>query len=414
MKKFILAGLFCLSINSLISQVTLKNSGTNNLNVAICYYENSTGWTTKGWYIIEANSEKVIYNYNQFSNSNFYYCATIKDCDLGYYGDQPLYVNKRDAFVISNADRNLQYENPLIGQLKFRKVNLKGLPSVTIELTPKNLTCNGKKQGKWIIALDKEGDYAEKMEDAVFSREITFDSDRPVGWCKDYFPDGKVKAEFKLISYNPVIYDGKCVWYNQDGTIEKEIIYKNGSPAKETAYGSSGIEDTKQASYEVVELPVQNFYINSTSNETWKGGKSKVVYPVILPENTVEWYYEFTASRDEDEVRVNSGKFSLASQLSSLFDKTGLLKASVNMFTAPPGANYCDIYLIGRSDYNNFLNDQSYSHYSIGTRENFKSGIVQVSGLSSLKNPILGIKNRDSFYGIHVSVQVVAIVSKLE
>lgn len=412
-KGFLTVLFFTFSLVS-IGQVIIKNSGTSNLNVAYCYYDNSTGWTTKGWYIVEAKTEKPIYNFTQFNNPNFYYCATIEDCDRGYFGDFPLFVNRKTAFTIPNADKNLEYTNPLIDKINFRQVNLKGKTTFTIELTPQNLTCYGQKQGKWTLLIDRDGDYAEKKEDAVYFREITFDKGRPIGWCKDYYSDGKVKAEFKLLNENPVTYDGRCIWYNQDGTVQKEVSYKNGTPVKETAYGSSGATETKEVQYEAVELPVQNFFINSTSNETWKGGKSKTVYPVSLPENTVEWYYEFTASRDEAEMKSNAKQFSLASQLTSLVDKTGILKTSVNMFTAPPGANNCNVYLIDRNEYNNFLSSESFKYYTIGTRTNYKSGIVQVRGLSSISNPMIAIKNPDGYYGIHVSVQVVAIVSKLE
>lgn len=414
MTKFFLTALCFVSSFFSIGQVVIKNSGSSNLNVAICYFDNSTGWTTKGWYTVEAKTEKPIYNYTQFSNPNFYYCATIADCDRGYYGDLPLFVNRKNAFTIPNADKNLEYTNPLIEKIKFRKVNLKGRTSYTIELTPQNLTCYEQLQGKWTFTLDKDGEYAEKKEDAVYYREITFDKGRPIGWCKDFYADGKVKAEFKLLNHNPVTYEGKCVWYKQDGTIEKEVNYKNGSPTKETAYGSSGITATKEVRYETIELPVQNFYVNSTSNETWKGGSSKTIYPVSLPENTVEWYYEFTASRDEAEMKLNAKQFSLAAQLTSLMDKTGILKASINMFTAAPGGNNCNVYLIDRSQYNNFLAGEGFKHYPTGTRTNYNSGIVQVRGLSSIRSPMIGIKNPDGYYGIHVSIQVVAIVSKLD
>lgn len=414
MKKLFLSLFsFVLSL-VVIGQVIVKNTGTNNLNIAYCYYDNNTGWTTKGWFVVEAKTEQKIFNLNQTSNPNFYYCATIADCDRGYYGDLPLFVNKKNAFTIPNADKNLVYNNPLIEKLNFRKINLKGKTIHAIELAPQNMTCYEQKHGKWTLPLDKYGDFAEKKEDAVYYREITFDKGRPIGWCKDFYPDGKVKAEFKLINDNPLVYDGKCTWYKEDGSIEKEINYKNGSPQKETAYNSSGVTQTKVVKYEAVELPIQNFYINSTSNETWRGGNSKSVYPVLLPENTVEWYYEFTASRNEVEMKSNAKQFSLATQLTSMVDQSGILNASVNMLTAPPGANICNVYLIDNKAYDNFIAGKNFEHYSIGTRTNFKSGIVQVRELASIAKPIIAIKNPDGYYGIHVSVQVVAIVAKLD
>ncbi len=413
MIRFFFAGFFIIISFFSIGQVIIKNSGSSDLNVAICYFDNSTGWTTKGWYLVEAKTEKPIYNYTRFDNMNFYYCATIAYCDRGYFGDFPLFVNRKDNFTIPNADKELEYTNPLIEKTNFNYLNLKGRTTYTVEMTPQNLTCYDQLQGKWVFSLDKDGDYAEKKEDAIYYREVTFDKGQAIGWGKDFYADGKVKAEFKLLKYKPVIYDGKCVWYYRDGTIEKEIVYQNGNPIKATAYSSTGISEIREAHYETIKFPVQNFYVNSTSNETWKGGSSKTVYPVLLPEGTVEWYYEFTASRDESEMKTNAEQFSLETQLINLVDKTGILKATVNMFTSAPGGNICNVYLIDETGYNNFLDGVDFKYYPIGTRTNYKSGIVQVRGLNSIISPMIGIKNPDLSFGIHVSLQIVAVVSKI-
>jgi hypothetical protein len=45
-------------------------------------------------------------------------------------------------------------------------------------------------------------------------------------------------------------------------------------------------------------VSLTEFYINSGSNSTFKGGKSRVTFPVLLPPNTVQWYYEFSTYRD--------------------------------------------------------------------------------------------------------------------
>ncbi len=413
MHKLVLL-LLLLKANIFFGQVIVNNTGTSNLNVAICYFDSLNGWTTKGWYKVEAGKQKTVFNTRQLSNTNFYYYAEIADCNRGYVGETPLFVNTKDAFTISNANKEATYNNPNIKKYKFLLVNLKEKKEFVINLNPTNLICNGQKHGKWAFDLDKYGDYVEKKEDAIYKREITFENGKPIGWCKDYYPDSTLKAEFKLLSHNPLGYDGKCTWYNSEGKIEKEIIYKNGSPIKETATNESGEIEIKEVKYETVVLPVQQFFLNSKSNETWKGGKTNTVYPVTLPENTVEWYYEFTSSRVKSEMEDNSMKFSIAAQLGSLVDKTGILKTSVDLLKPVPGANICNIYLLDYNEYRNFSEGKVFKHFPIGTRTNYKSGIVQIRNLNTLKNPIIGIKNPDSFHGIHVSVQVVAIVSKFE
>ncbi|MDB5198753.1 MAG: hypothetical protein JWO92_716 [Chitinophagaceae bacterium] len=412
--KFSLITILMLVFSGIISaQVIFKNTGWSKVRIAICYYNNVTGWTSKGWYTIAPDEQKPLYNFTILNNPNFYYCATIDDCDKGYAGDFPLYVDTRNSFTISNADRDANYVSNTIQKYKFVTINLKGRSNYIIELNPRNLKCNGKPQGKWRLSLDRDGNYAEKKEDAEFFREITFDEGRPLGWCKDYYRDGKVKAEFKLKNYDPVIYEGKCTWYKPDGSVEREENYNNGAPTTVMSFASNGSVKEKKAHYEVIELPVQNFYLNSTSNETWKGGRSKTVLPVTLPESTVEWYYEFTASRNEDEVRANTQLFNLAAKLTSLIDKTGILPATINMFTAPAGGNKCDVYLIDRKYYNTFLADGDFKYNLIGSRLNYNSGIVQIRNLN-ITQPVIGIKNPDGYDGIHVSLQVAAVVSKIE
>lgn len=394
------------------SQVIFRNSGSSKIFVAIGYYENKSGWTTKGWFPIEPNEEKNLYTPKLFGNPTIYYCATIDKCNLGFFGNSSLYVNTQDAFTIENADNNVNYNNPQILKYKFIEAKINVLESNTINIEPNNLTCNNKKQGKWKMGLDKEGNFAEVKEDIRFYREINFENNIPIGWCKDYYPDGTLKSEFKLSSFDPFKYDGKCSWYKKDGTLEKETIYKNGNALSETSSKNDGKTLTKQAKYEIIKLPIQNFYLNSTSNEYWKGGNAKSIIPVELPEGTVEWYYEYTSSRSKELVQANVKSFSLATQLTSIVDKSGLLNASISMFTAPPGNDVCDIYLFENEYYNRFLTGASFNHFPIGSRQNFKSGIVQIRNLP-LKNPRLGIKNNDMTYGINVSIQIVAIVSKI-
>lgn len=104
----------------------------------------------------------------------------------------------------------------------------------------------------------------------------------------------------------------------------------------------------------------------------------------------------------------------MASQLTSLIDGTGLLKTSLNMLTAPPGGDICNIYLFDSKYYNSFLNNGEFTYNITGSRLNYKSGIVQVKELYKNLNPIIGIKNPDGFNGVHVSLQVVAVVSKID
>lgn len=394
------------------AQVMFRNTGTSKIFVAFGYRDPVAGWTTKGWYPIEPGEEKPIYNYSALSNPNFYYCATIDKCtDQGFFGQHPLYVNIQNSFTIPNADKAANYTSSLIKTYKFNLISLAGRSSLTINLKPENLTCGGLAQGKWRLALDKYGDYAEKKEDGALYREITFDAGIPVGWCKDFYASGNLKAEFKLVSAKPLIYNGHCIWYREDGSKEQEADYENGTLVSKTNY--TGAETTvSKARLEVVKLPLQSFYLNSTSNEDFKGGSARTVYSVALPKGTVEWFYEFTASRSKEQIEANTQLFSLAGQLAKLIDKSGILPAGIGMLTAPPGGDICNVYLLDDS-YASFRSNQKFSFWNTGTRTNFKSGVVQIRG-NVINNPMIGIVNPDLSYGIHVNIQVVALVSKID
>lgn len=160
-------------------------------------------------------------------------------------------------------------------------------------------------------------------------------------------------------------------------------------------------------------VPPSDFYINSGSNADFKGGKSRILVPVYIPKNTVKWYYSFSAFREAEEVAKLQKTFSLVGQLTGLIDQSGTLQFGVELFTQPPGANYCDIYLL---DYNNsmlFIQKQAFKFFSIGSRENLKSGISDIVG-GSEGLLYLGLKNPDYQNGIHVTIEVVAIVHEQE
>lgn len=160
-------------------------------------------------------------------------------------------------------------------------------------------------------------------------------------------------------------------------------------------------------------IETTDFYINSGRNALLLGGKSRITFPVSLPENTVEWYYQFSASRDEEEVKRTKGLFNLAGKLSKAIDQTGSLSFGINQITQPPGADYCDVYLFDHLNSQLFEAKTNYKYFTTGTRENIKSGVVKVNhGLGGI--PYIGIKNPDSGFGVHVLLECVAIVLEEE
>jgi len=151
------------------------------------------------------------------------------------------------------------------------------------------------------------------------------------------------------------------------------------------------------------------YYINSGSNATFKGGKSRISLPVNLPTNTVEWYYTYTASRDEDAINKAKNSTNLIGQLTKLVDPSGILNIGVNLLSAAPGANYCDIYLLDYENRHYFEAKVDCKYYLEGTRENITSGTTKITK-TIVPNLFIGIRNPDSQHGIHVAFEAVAIV----
>ncbi len=159
---------------------------------------------------------------------------------------------------------------------------------------------------------------------------------------------------------------------------------------------------------EVIQKP-QKFYINSGSNATFKGGKSRVLLPLNFPENTVKWYYTFSSDRDKEKIESVSNALNLASELSGLIDNTGILGFGIDQLTQPPGSNFCDIYLVDHQNSSLFTSKLEYQYYTEGSRENLTSGVVEVE--CCMEEPMyLGFKNPDNIHGLHVVVEVAAIV----
>lgn len=156
-------------------------------------------------------------------------------------------------------------------------------------------------------------------------------------------------------------------------------------------------------------VPPVEYFINSGSNATFKGGKSRITFPLSLPRNTVEWYYQFSSSRSKDEIQNTTKTFNLAGQLSKLIDQTGTLKFGIEALTMPPGADYCDIYLLNHENRTGFESKGEYSYFLSGTRKNIKSGLVKMDGGAG-QSYYMGLKNPDPMHGIHVAIEIVAIV----
>jgi hypothetical protein len=176
--------------------------------------------------------------------------------------------------------------------------------------------------------------------------------------------------------------------------------------------------------YKTVEVVKQeDHFINSGRNAMFQGGKSRIVIPVKLPKNTVEWYCRISSSRDSKLIEEAKTKSKLVGELSNLVMKLSGVGAIAGKATSiavenllqPPGSDYCDIYLLTRENIDNFeaKNDENWKYIISGTRKNIKSGNIKIDAYTN-GTYYLGIKNPDSGIGISILIEVVAITMSEE
>lgn len=151
----------------------------------------------------------------------------------------------------------------------------------------------------------------------------------------------------------------------------------------------------------------QEFYLNSQTNVTT--GVTKTTIPVYLPKNTVEWYYTFVATRDKNKHTFQD--MSLLGDIASLLLGVNgkIIKFGLNQLKTIPGDDFCNIYILDRNNRDSFANNLGFNYFLEGSRRNFKSSVVKITGLPS-DEYYIGVSNPDLTNGIMVSLEVVAII----
>lgn len=149
------------------------------------------------------------------------------------------------------------------------------------------------------------------------------------------------------------------------------------------------------------------------------GGTSRVTDAVVLPPNTVEWYYKISAYRTKAEADQDARTYSLFANLVSGLSQGGIIGLGAQLMK-PTSGQICDVFLLPEAEYSHFLakNDnavigtgQGFRSYPAASRQNFTAGIVPVKqpGLNQ-GTYYLGIRNPSAMSGIHVNVEVDAII----
>ncbi|WP_298499795.1 hypothetical protein [uncultured Algibacter sp.] len=231
------------------------------------------------------------------------------------------------------------------------------------------------------ITIKRTGIYIFNFENSSLARRI----------CN--FKVDRIPASEDLISFNT--------------TVKERTL-------TDTTYTVRQESFVKSETYKVKDVTTnQYFYVNSGSNAMFKGGKSRIAIPFNLPINTVKWYYRVSSFRDKTMIESTSKQINLVSDLTKLVDNTGGLGFVIDQLGNPPGADYCDVYLIDHNNLNLFISKQVFNHFPIGTRENIIAANVEVEDRFS-EQMYLGIKNPDTSHGINVLVSIAAVVLERE
>ena len=193
----------------------------------------------------------------------------------------------------------------------------------------------------------------------------------------------------------------------ETATFNTNVAWQN---EYDTSYYTVQEQYVKQEYVSQQIIPLTESYADSSSN-TFPGGKSRLVFPVQLPENTVEWYYQVYAREDNQEKTTSS--LNLAGELTTLIEQTGGLKFGLDLLTQLPGETYCDVYVMDQANATQFEAQNDYKYSLIGSSEHIKSAITKVHGGSS--TPLyLGINNPNPENGVNIVLECVAIVLKEE
>ncbi|QIJ89371.1 hypothetical protein C7H62_1562 [Mesoflavibacter sp. HG96] len=231
------------------------------------------------------------------------------------------------------------------------------------------------------LIIKKTGIYVFKFESTSLARRI----------CK--FKVDRIPASEDLVSFNT--------------TVKVRTLI-------DTTYSVRQEHYVKNETYKVQKVAEnQHFYVNSGSNVLFRGGKSRVALPFNLPVNTIKWYYTVSSFRDSNIVESTSNQINLVSDLTKLIDNSGSLGFAIDQLTNPPGADYCDVYLLDHTNLSFFLSRDNFNYYPVGTRENIIAANVEVNNTWS-EQMYLAIKNPDSTHGINVLISIAAIVLEQE
>lgn len=150
------------------------------------------------------------------------------------------------------------------------------------------------------------------------------------------------------------------------------------------------------------------------------GAASRVEVPVVLPENTVEWYYSFSTS--PASTGNLQGGLLLALQLGNVISSltpagiataivNGLSQKSIQTLQIPSGSIPINAYLLDEQNVNPFLNKTQFSRFINESSERSTQGLMKINTITQ-GSYFIGLQNISSTSGVIITIEVVAIVAE--
>jgi hypothetical protein len=334
---------------------------------------------------------------------------------IGYTGSYALFVHPTDAFAIANASADAPITlNKGVQKVGFAKVDLAVVQRrCRLHLPATNFSQRVKRMGDWLVYLDRDKEEVSKPEQAAYVRRISYQQDEPTGLVRYYYcPANTLQWDGKLLKEHPDTKQGTCITYDETGHKREEAFYQDGRATGGVRHWDEANKEliTRKRYRTVKVLEPQTGYLVSYFNP----GSSRTVIPVQLPANTVSWFYEFTAFRDQAQLQAARARFKLVAELSNLVDQTGLgvFEKTINVLTTLPGGDICNVYLIGDPTQTDlFQSKQQFSYLRDGTRSNLTSAVVPIINPTG-QQVYLGLYNPAQLYGINYALEVVAVVEQ--
>ena len=147
-----------------------------------------------------------------------------------------------------------------------------------IPQSPNKLNAQGLHEGKWTILFDQLWKPTSDTAKAQFYRIINYLNGKPAGLVYDYYISGQKQFEGYLISDNPDISSGECIYYYENGQITAKGTFRQGKPnGKFTTYYENGVIKSNGEYLDGADIGEWIFYNKDGSiakkNSLGKGGE---------------------------------------------------------------------------------------------------------------------------------------------